>query len=41
MWSVCVCVCVCVYSEILLSHKREKTFPVCSNMDGFGGHYAK
>ena len=26
---------------ILLSHKKEWNFALCSNMDGFGRHYAK
>ena len=25
---------------ILLSHKKELTVTICSNMDGLGGHYA-
>ena len=29
------------HSGILLSHKKEWNFAVCSNMDGFGGHYAE
>ena len=44
---VCVCVCVCTWSVcvhgvgILLSHKKELNFAICSNMDRAGGHYAK
>ena len=26
---------------ILLSHKKEFSLAICSNMDGFGGHYDK
>ena len=26
---------------ILLNHKKEWNFAICSNMDGPGGHYAK
>ena len=26
---------------ILLSHKKELNFSICSNIDGLGGHYAK
>ena len=26
---------------ILLSHKKEHNFEICSNMNGIGGHYAK
>ena len=28
-------------NEILLSHKKEQNFAICSYMDGPGGHYAK
>ena len=30
-----------IYNGILLSHKKERNFAICSNMDGLGGHYAK
>ena len=30
-----------VYNVILLNHKKEQNFAICSNMDGPGGHYAK
>jgi len=26
---------------LLLSYKKEQNVAICSNMDGFGGHYAK
>ena len=29
------------HNEILLSHKKEGNFAICSSMDGLGGHYAK
>ena len=29
------------YNWILLSDKKEWNFAICSNMDGFGGYYAK
>ena len=29
------------HSGILLSHKKESNFAICSNLDGHGGHYAK
>ena len=29
------------YNGILLSHKKEQNFAICSNMDGLEGHYAK
>ena len=29
------------HNEILLSHKKEWNFAICSNIDGLGGHYAK
>ena len=29
------------HGGILLSHSKEWNFPICSNMDGSGGHYAK
>ena len=32
---------VYIYYGILLSHKKEWNFAICSNMDGFGGNYAK
>ena len=31
----------CIYNRILLSHKKEWNFAICSNMDGLGGYYAK
>ena len=30
-----------IYIWILLSHKKEWNNAICSNMNGFGGHYAK
>ena len=30
-----------IYNGILLSHKKECSLALCSNMDGFVGHYAK
>ena len=30
-----------IYNGILPSHKKECSFAICSNMDGFVGHYAK
>ena len=30
-----------IYNEILLSHKKEWKFVICSNMDRLGRHYAK
>ena len=30
-----------IHNEILLSHKKEQNLPICNNMDGLGGHYAK
>ena len=32
---------VCMCNEILLSHKKWWNTAIHSNMDGFGGHYAK
>ena len=32
---------VYIYNGILLSHKKEWNFAICSNMDRLGGHYAK
>ena len=32
---------VYIYNGILLSHKKERNFAVCSNMDGPEGHSAK
>ena len=29
------------HNGILLSHKKEENFAICSNMDGLGGHYAE
>ena len=26
---------------LLLSHKKEQNFAICSNLDGLEGHYAK
>ena len=44
-----VCVYTYTHNEILLSHKKEQTFAICSNnnqadyyyIDGLGRHYAK
>ena len=30
-----------IHNGILLSHKKEWNFAICSDMDGFGEHYAK
>ena len=30
-----------IHAGILLSHKKEWNFAICSNMDGLGGHCAK
>ena len=30
-----------VYTVILISHKKERKFATCNNMDGLGGCYAK
>ena len=30
-----------IHNGILLSRKKEQNFAIYSNMDGFGGHYAK
>ena len=30
-----------IYNGILLSHKEEQNFAICSNMGGRGGHYAQ
>ena len=30
-----------LFDGLLLSHKKEKKFAICSSMDGFGRHYAK
>ena len=30
-----------IHNGILLSHKKEGNFAICSNMDGPGGLYAK
>ena len=32
---------VYIYDGILLSHKKELNSPLCNNMDGLGGYYAK
>ena len=32
---------VYIYNGILFSHKKEGNFPICKNMDGLGGYYAK
>ena len=29
------------HTGILLSHKKEQNFAICSSMNGLGGHYAK
>ena len=29
------------HNGLLLSHKKEWNFAICSNMDGLGEHYAK
>ena len=45
MWCVCVCVYIYIYiyiyNGILIRHKKEGKFAICSNMDGLRGHYAK
>ena len=45
-FSVCVCVCVYIYTYIYVMEyysdiKKTQNFPICSNMDGLGGHYVK
>ena len=30
-----------VYNRILLSHKKNRNFAICHNMDGPGVHYAE
>ena len=30
-----------IYNGILLSHKKEWNFVICSNMDRLGGYYTK
>ena len=30
-----------IHNELLLGHKKEQNLPICNNMDGPGGHYAK
>ena len=30
-----------IYNGILLSHKKEQNFAICSDIVGLGGHYAK
>ena len=30
-----------IHNGILLSHKKEWNFVICSNIDGSGGYYAK
>ena len=32
---------VYIHNGILVSHKKERNFAICSNMDDFGGSYAK
>ena len=32
---------VYIHNGIVLSHKKEQHFTICSNMDGLGGPYAK
>ena len=32
---------VYIYNGILLGHKKEWNFAICSNMNGLGGQYAK
>ena len=34
-------VVIYIYNVILLSHKKEWNFAICSNVDGSGGHFAK
>ena len=29
------------HNEILLSHRKDKNFAICSDMDGLGGHEVK
>ena len=50
---MCVCVYIYIYTYfdiyihtythngILLSHKKEGNFAICSNTDGHRGHYVK
>ena len=30
-----------LHNEILLSHKKEGHVAICSQIDGFGGHYSR
>ena len=30
-----------IFNGILLSHRKEQNFALCSNMDELGGHHAK
>ena len=41
IWCVCVCVYTHTHNGMLLSHKKEGNFAICSNMNGLRGHYAK
>ena len=36
-----MCVYVYTHNGVLLSHKQEWNFLICSNMDRHGGHYAE
>ena len=35
----CVVVHTTTYNVILLNHKKEQNFAICSNLDGLGRHY--
>ena len=41
MFYIYIYIYIYTNNRILLSHKKEKHFAICSNMDGLGGHYAK
>ena len=45
MWCICMCVHTHTHTHthhgILLSHKKERNFAICKNMDGLGGYYVK
>ena len=38
---VCMYVCTHIHNEILLIHKKQWKFAICSNVDELGGHYTK
>ena len=36
-----LCIYIYIYNEVLFSHKKNKNFAICNNIDGLGRHYAK